>query len=174
MAGALVTLAAGAVLFSNRPQEPSREDTRPDVLVITIDTLRVDAVGPGRHTPALNAFLAGATHFPDARTVTPLTLPSHLSLFTGLLPARHGVHANVSEALPKDRRFSLLAEEFKQAGYTTAAFVAAPVIGRSTGIDAGFEIFESPEYATEVGGGFIRLIESMGVQPAKFDFDDER
>ena len=156
MAILTVLVIAGAVIMANGPREPSEEDTRPDVLVITIDTLRADAVGPGRLTPALNEFLAGATHFTDARTVTPLTLPSHLSLFTGLLPARHGVHGNVAQGLPEDRRLRLLAEEFKKAGYATAAFVAAPVIGRSTGIDAGFEVFEGPDYTTEAGS-FITL-----------------
>jgi arylsulfatase A-like enzyme len=121
---------------------------RPDVVIVTLDTLRADAMGRGRGTPAVEEFLEEATHFLRARTVVPLTLPSHVSLFTGLFPGRHAIHDNCAPPLPPaDRRdFSLLAEEFREAGYATAAFVAAPVLHARTGIAAGFERFEAPDY----------------------------
>ncbi len=119
------------------------------MLVVTIDTLRPDAVGPG--TPAINAFLGEATRFRKARTVAPLTLPAHASIFTGLLPSGHGIHDNVSEPLPprEKRSFPLLAEQFKDAGYATAAFVARAVLAAPTGIGSGFDVYDCPENESE-------------------------
>jgi arylsulfatase A-like enzyme len=117
------------------------------VLLVTIDTLRADAVGKKSQAPAIRGFLDQATHFQRARTVTPLTLPSHASMFTGLLPAGHGIHDNVTEPLPpRDaRRFPLLAEQMRDAGYGTAAFVARAVLAEATGIGSGFDVYECPE-----------------------------
>jgi arylsulfatase A-like enzyme len=123
-----------------------RGPERPNVLVVTIDTLRPDAVGNG--TPAIDAFFREATRYPRARTVTPLTLPAHTSMFTGLFPARHAIHDNVTEPLPpaERRAFPLLAEELRAAGYATAAFVSRAVLARPTGIASGFETFECPAW----------------------------
>jgi len=121
----------------------------PDVVVITIDTLRPDFVGAERQTPALAEFLAGATHFARARTPVPMTLPSHLSLFSGLLPVRVGVHDNATAPSGAARGFPLLAEEFRAAGYATAAFVSSCVVGDGTGVEAGFETFDAPAPLTD-------------------------
>jgi arylsulfatase A-like enzyme len=80
---------------------------RPNVLLVTVDTLRPDAVGKG--TPAMDAFLAQATRFTRARTVAPLTLPAHVSMLTGLLPASHGIHDNMTAPLPAERPFPMIA-----------------------------------------------------------------
>jgi len=124
----------------------SRTPEHPSVLVVTIDTLRADAVGHGRGTPAIDGFLRAAAHFPNARTVAPLTLPAHVSLFTGLIPAHHGIHDNVTEPLPARaaRPFPLLAEEYRDAGYATAAFVARAVLAPETGLAGGFDVYECP------------------------------
>jgi len=129
----------------------------PNVLVVTIDTLRPDAIGPG--TPAMSAFLAEATRFRRARTVAPLTLPAHTSIFTGLLPARHGIHDNVTEPLlPREgRAFPLLAEQFKDVGYSTAAFVSREVLAEATGIASGFDSYDCPATRAEreEDGGYV-------------------
>jgi len=133
----LVAVAAGAFLLL-RPR------ARPSVLLITIDTMRADAAGVGKGTPAIEEFLRRSTHFRRARTTAPLTLPAHLSLLSGLLPARHGIHDNVAPRLPKRRPFPLLQEEFAGAGYETAAFVACSVLAAETGIGAGFGSYDCP------------------------------
>jgi len=115
----------------------------PDVLLVTIDTMRPDAVGPGKDTPALDAFLASATLFRNARTVVPLTLPALVSLFSGLLPAVHGVHDNASVLHPTRRDFTMLAEELRGAGYATAAFTPVSVTGPHASIHAGFELYDA-------------------------------
>jgi len=117
---------------------------QPNVLLVTIDTLRADAVG--KDTPAISDFLAEARWFRKTRTVVPLTLPAHASIFTGLFPATHGIHDNVTEPLPTrgERSFPLLAEQLKDAGYSTAAFVARTVLAPATGIGAGFDVYDCP------------------------------
>ncbi len=114
----------------------------PCVLLVTFDTTRRDAIGPD--TPGVEAFLRTATAFPGMRVAAPLTLPTHLTLFSGLLPANHGIHDNVTSPLPLDRGFPLLAEEFRDAGYATAAFTAYAVMAPRTGAIAGFEHFDGP------------------------------
>lgn len=132
-----VLLALVLAACSSAPEHPN-------VLVVTIDTLRVDATGHA--TPAMDAFFREAARFRSARTVSPLTLPAHVSLFTGLLPAHHGIHDNVTEPLPPrtGRPFPLLAEEFRDAGYATAAFVARAVLAEETGIAGGFDLYDCP------------------------------
>ena len=72
--------------------------SQPDVLLITFDTTRADALGsyggdPGV-TPVLDVLAAEGVRFSDCRSVAPLTLPSHVSLFSGLYPPKHGVRDN--------------------------------------------------------------------------------
>ncbi len=138
-----------------------RAPGRPNVLVVTIDTLRADAIGGEKKTPAIDAFLAEGAHFAPARTVAPLTLPAHASLFTGLFPARHRVHDNVTEPLaPRgERPFPLLAEEFRDRGYATAAFVARAVLAPPTGIASGFDVYECPE--RDEGTGYVQAEERI-------------
>jgi hypothetical protein len=117
---------------------------RPNVLIVTIDTLRPDAIGEG--TPAIRGFLAEATRFRATRTVAPLTLPSHTSMFTGLFPKSDGIHDNVTEPIPPrgNRPFPFLAEQFKDKGYATAAFVSRAVLAPATGVGAGFDLYDCP------------------------------
>src|SRR4030095_6237595 len=69
----------------------------------------------------------------------PETLPSHASLFTGLLPAGHGVHEN-ARSLARDR--TLAAERLQKSGYSTAAFVSAFVLARRFGLARGFDVYD--------------------------------
>src|SRR5262245_43289101 len=102
--GALSALTA----CNRQPSAPAR----PNVLLITIDTLRADRVGHGL-TPALDALAARGTRFTNARTPAPLTLPSHTAILTGTLPPVNGVRLN-GEML-KVR--PTLARAFHDAGY---------------------------------------------------------
>jgi len=122
---------------------PWRSAAAPDTVVfITIDTLRADAVG--EDTPAILELAARGRSFSAARTTVPLTLPAHATMFTGLLPPRHGIRDNASAPLPAvgDRPFSLLAEEFQAAGYQTAGFAASAVLDPRYGLNSGFARYE--------------------------------
>jgi arylsulfatase A-like enzyme len=119
------------------------------LLIVTLDTTRRDVLGfaarasfEPAHTPALDAFARSAVDFRRAWTVAPLTLPAHASLFTGLYPAVHGVRDNLGFRVPEAA--TTVAERLAALGFETAAVVAAPVIGRESGIGQGFASFEGP------------------------------
>ena len=120
------------------------EAPRPSVLLVTIDTLRADAVSAwgveADTTPRLDALAAAGARFAQATTVTPLTLPAHASLLTGWRPGRHGLTVNgvARPELPVET----LAEHLGAAGHDTAAFVSAAVLQRRHGLDAGFDLYD--------------------------------
>ncbi len=110
---------------------------RPNVLLITVDTLRADRVGRGL-TPAIDTLAARGVRFTNARTAVPLTLPSHTSIMTGALPPANGVRIN--GAAPTAR--PTIATFFKAAGYRTGAFIGAYVLDRRFGLSAGFDTYD--------------------------------
>lgn len=118
----------------------------PHVLVVTLDTTRADALGvyggDPAVTPRLDQLAQRSTVFTQARTVAPITLPSHSSMFTGLYPPRHGVRDNGPTPLPSSAL--TLAEGAKQAGYQTAAFVSSQALDRSFGLNQGFDLYDQP------------------------------
>jgi len=135
-------------------------DDAPSVLLITVDTLRADALGvygnARARTPRMDRLAAEGLLFTRAKTVCPITLPSHLTILTGLYPAEHGVRDN-DPALPlpgpEFRDFATLAETFRARGYATAAFVSASVVAARTGLDQGFDVYNGP--AASVPGSLV-------------------
>src|SRR5438270_12219014 len=91
--GAAVSLACGR-------SAPARSSFRPNVLLVTIDTFRADRVGTGV-APTIDRLAAASLRFTNARTAVPLTLPSHTTIHTGLLPPQHGVRENGAGPLPE-------------------------------------------------------------------------
>jgi choline-sulfatase len=106
-------------------------------------------------TPVIDGLAREGTWFPHAYTPCPLTLPAHTTMFSGLYPDRHGVRENDSFKVPKreNRRYSLLAEDLKDAGFQTAAFVSAQPMERRFGLAAGFDVYDEPDPKTARGGG---------------------
>ena len=97
------------------------------VVVITLDTTRADRLSPygfmNVSLPALERLAREGVVFDAATSVAPLTLPAHTSLFTGLLPPRHGVRDNADPPLAE--RFTTLAESLGTRGFRTAGFVSS-------------------------------------------------
>lgn len=129
--------------------EPARPPwSPPDVLLISIDTLRADHLPtygyPRPTAPYIDAFSREAAVFEQAYTHAPFTLPSHTSLLTGLYPERHGVQ-NRGDTLGPD--VVTLAELLRSAGYRTAAFTNGYFVSPEFGLDRGFEVFD---YAHEI------------------------
>lgn len=152
--GLSVLLACGA----EAPPEPSpavEEATArgPDILLVTIDTLRADRVGaygdPLAHTPAIDALAAEGVLFRESHGVTPLTLPSHASILTGLYPSRHGLRDNAGFRLPDT--VPTLAGALQASGYHTGAFVSAFVLDGAWGLDRGFDVYRDPFRPADLG-----------------------
>jgi len=134
------------------PPPPPPRDSRPDILLVTIDTLRADRVGaygdPLAQTPGMDALAANGVLFREAHAVTPLTLPSHASILTGLYPRNHGLRDNGGFHLSDD--VVTVAEVLSGSGYQTAAFVGAFVLDSAWGLDQGFETYRDPFHPQEV------------------------
>jgi arylsulfatase A-like enzyme/Flp pilus assembly protein TadD len=121
---------------------PPPAATRPNVLLVTVDTLRPDALGwvAGRHaTPEIDRLAAAGFRFPGAVAPAPVTLPSHASILTGLVPRRHGARDN-GQPLPEGP--VTLAETLGARGYATGAFVSGFPLVRAFGVDRGFAHFD--------------------------------
>jgi choline-sulfatase len=119
------------------------KDTRPNVVLITIDTLRADRVGVyggSVDTPTLDRLAKEGIRFEAAASTVPLTLPAHVSMLSGRLPVAHTVRTNDGFDVP--REVVLVSESLKEAGYETAAFVGASVLRSETGIGRGFDLFD--------------------------------
>lgn len=126
---------------------PGREQppTEIPVFVISIDTLRADRVGAwttgsSSLTPAIDELARQSLRFQHAFSPCPLTLPSHASLLTGLLPSVHGVRDNLGYALDKTR--PTLARLLREHGYATGAAVSSTVLRFDTGLHDGFDVYD--------------------------------
>jgi arylsulfatase A-like enzyme/tetratricopeptide (TPR) repeat protein len=156
----LLALAAGAGYCARavlRPSAPPQRAAAGNLLLVTIDTLRADRVGAyghhGAQTPALDRLAGAGVLVEDAVVQVPQTRPSHVSIFTGLLPYEHGIRDNFSPAL--EASHPTLATLLKRQGYATGAFVAAYPVSRDSGLDRGFDVYDDP-FAGARGGG-LRL-----------------
>ncbi len=150
---ALVLGVAGCNRVEGRPNAAPE---RPNLLLVTIDTLRADHVGAygaeDAQTPTLDGLAREGTRFTTAVASAPLTLPSHASMLTGIHPPGLGVRHNGLYRLDGD--FETLAERLRAEGWATAAVIGAFVLHRSTGLDQGFDLYDdetSPEAATPSG-----------------------
>lgn len=116
---------------------------QPDVILLSIDTLRADHVGAyGYHrdtTPFLDELAAKGTRYESARSPSPWTLPTHTTMLSGQLPIHHGV---VDDGGGIPDQVPLIQERFAQAGYATGAAVATLFVGRKFGFSRGFDRFD--------------------------------
>jgi choline-sulfatase len=126
-------------------------DSRPNVLLITLDTTRADRLGAYGYVPAktphLDRLAAEGVRVKDATSVAPITLPSHATIFTGLLPPTHGVRDNGSYALGQDA--VTLAERLRDSGWRTQAFVSALVLHRRYQLDQGFAGYDDDLWSAD-------------------------
>ena len=115
----------------------------PSILLITIDTLRADAVSAygdvEATTPTFDTLAAAGHLYTRAYAPSPWTLPSHASLFTGMTIDGHGVGLQGRVTLPQAAQ--TLAERLRDAGYETAGFSENALISQTFGFDQGFDHF---------------------------------
>ena len=138
----LALAAAGVSLV--RGHRALHREAGLNVLLITIDTLRADALGTYGHptvkTPWIDRLAAQGVRFDQAHAHGVLTLPSHASILSGLYPLDHGIRDNDGFRFPSGR--GTLATILKRQGYATAAFVSAFPLDSRFGLDRGFDLYD--------------------------------
>ena len=144
-----VALAVAGALSIAAPSDPateSAETVRPNVVLITVDTLRADHLSSyGYHlrtSPNMDQLARDGLRFDRAYTPIPMTGPAHFSMFTGRYPQEHGVRIN-GVALPDDSKWLTVPQVLRRFGYTSGAFVSAwPLIGRLTRLHRDFDYYD--------------------------------
>lgn len=115
----------------------------PNVVVITIDTLRADHVGcygdRNVKTPNIDALAHEGVRFERAFTPVPVTLPAHTALFTGTYPLRSGMHDFADNKLNPSQ--PTLASVLKAKGYATGAVIGSAVLDSRFGLNHGFDFY---------------------------------
>ncbi len=136
------------------------------VVLISLDTFRADALGAlsgaeSSPTPALDRLVADGVLFEEAVCQIPHTLPSHMSLFTGLYPEAHTVRPG---GAPLTATIPVLGELVKEAGYTTSAIVTTEWLDPKWGFDRGFDDYRRlphrPTYAPRVNSAALERIDA--------------
>ena len=129
------------------------------VVLISVDTLRADHLPAygyrGVETPHLDALRKDAVLFENAYSHVPLTLPSHVSIFTGMLPPQNGVRDNLGYALRAQT--PTLASVLKAGGYATGGAVSSIVLSHATGVSRGFDFWEDNVEPTKINQSLSRV-----------------
>src|SRR5207247_4227924 len=141
---ALILLVSLALSVGCGPPRPPAFPGAP-VILISIDTLRADhlpAYGYAKvETPSIDALQRDSILFENAYSHCPLTLPSHVSMLTGLLPTEHGVRSNLGYRFDGVAH-PTLARILRTHGYATGAAVSAYVLRGATGINDSLDFFD--------------------------------
>jgi arylsulfatase A-like enzyme/tetratricopeptide (TPR) repeat protein len=149
VAGFVFTLLL--VVPGSNPAGQARVPRRPNILFVTIDTLRADRVGAygakSPATPVMDQLAAEGCLFEAAIVQVPLTRSSHVTIFTGLYPFQHGIRDNFAPPLAAAHR--TLAEILKEQGYATGGFVGSFIVNTQSGLNRGFDEFDD---TFETGG----------------------
>jgi arylsulfatase A-like enzyme/Tfp pilus assembly protein PilF len=131
--------------------------SRPNVLLVTIDTLRADHLGcygyPLARTPNIDRLAAEGLRCANAISAAPITMPSHSTILTGLYPPAHGVRDNGVYALADE--VVTLPERLKAKGYATQAFVSAVVLSRRYNLTQGFDGYDDDLWAEDAPKMFM-------------------
>ena len=110
------------LLFAGKPAPSASNGVLPNLLLITIDTLRADHLGcygyRSIQTPVIDALAAEGVLYENCIAQSPMTLPSHCTILTGTYPQFHGVRDNIAFSL--DPKIPTIAELLKSRGYATA------------------------------------------------------
>jgi choline-sulfatase len=145
-ARAVAVVLGGASALATSGCKPGSVRREPGlrVLLVTVDTLRADALGaygrPGAETPWMDRLAAEGVRFAEARAQNVVTLPSHANILSGRYPPDHGVRDNSGFRFPAET--ATLATLLKARGYRTGAFVSAFPLDSRFGLDRGFDVYD--------------------------------
>lgn len=140
----ILLLCLSAFVFLAAILQAQLKKNRPNILLITIDTLRADRLGcygsADPKTPNIDSLAERGALFSRAFAHSPTTLPSHTNILLGVTPNYHGVHDNANFRVSGE--FVTLAEHLKKSGYSTAAFVGAFPLDSRFGLTKGFDVYD--------------------------------
>lgn len=176
----LICCAAIYFYFHKRPIKSNVHLNKPNILLITIDTIRPDYVscyGGSNSTPNIDSIAKNGILFENTYSSVPLTFPSHTSILSGLFPSSHGMHNNGLEILSKPD--ILIGSQLKKQGYRTGAVVSSFVLDRKFGLEKSFDVyddsmerkpglfsnFEVERPGNEVSKQGIKILESFPSSP---------
>lgn len=163
LVGAMLTIALSAAAlwtFSSAPRAvmsavPSPTSGKPNIILISLDTLRADHLGCYGYSratsPAIDAFAAQAVRFEQVISESCWTLPSHMTLFTGLYPTTHGV---MTAGASLSAQVRTLPEILKANGYRTFAYTGGGYVAKTFGFGRGFD-----EYVATSERGLAEIID---------------
>jgi arylsulfatase A-like enzyme len=141
---ACAAMLGTAALLACSPASEDVPTAPPNLLLVTVDTLRPDELacygGEAHIGETLCSLADGGTRFEWAFSTAPYTAPSIATVLTGIYPFAHGVRQSAVSFLHSD--IETLPELLQQAGYTTAAFVSNPVLDRARRFDQGFGVYD--------------------------------
>ncbi len=159
--------ALGLILFCPDPSGAAVPPERPNVILISVDTMRADAVGCYSggisDTPNIDRLAEDSVLFENAISVSPWTLPAHMSMFTGLYPSKHRLNLAKSSPLfwlrpkPLTTEVKTLGEIFKSRNYSTAAFTGGGYVDGSWGFNRGFDVYDDKK--PKIGDGVTAAID---------------
>lgn len=173
--GACAVLCCGLALalWPSRSKARAAQHRRPNVVLITVDALRQDALScygsKKASTPNIDRLARQGIRFSNANTACPWTRPSCASIHLSVYPGCHGMgelstndNPLLANAMPG--ALSTLAQAFKAKGYATQAFVSNPQVSREFGFDRGFDDYCMYE---DVGDRAHGLDLAEAVEPAR-------
>jgi arylsulfatase A-like enzyme/Tfp pilus assembly protein PilF len=163
---ALITVSAGEALV---PAAQDKTNLPFRIILITVDTLRADRLecyGYSRSkSPNISRLARDGVLFRNAVSCSPLTLPSHSSIFAATYPRVHGVRDQSGFSLP--RGSETLAARLKTGGRATGAFVGSFVLDSRFGLDQGFDYYYDRFDSTRARSGMPEMLERRGEAVAR-------
>jgi arylsulfatase A-like enzyme len=161
---ASVLFCIGSAVAANTPAPHSKNDTRPNILLITLDTTRADRMGflgsKRGLTPNLDALAQHGIVFTHAYSHVPITTASHTTILTGTYPQFNRVN---DFGIPLSARLPYLPDLLRAHGYHTGAFVGSlildPLDGTAPGFDRGFEIYDAGFHLRRHGADRYKTVE---------------
>lgn len=163
---------AALILGSACSPGPRQVPEAPNVLLISVDTLRADHLGCYGYdrptSPRLDEFARESVRFAEARAQSSWTKPAMATILTGLYPVTHGAERRANGIAPEART---LAERLSAAGYETAMFTTNPTVVEKFGFGRGFDRFE---YVHQLQGRKRRSVDSAAMVQAGVAWLDGR
>jgi arylsulfatase A-like enzyme/Flp pilus assembly protein TadD len=139
----VLALLAALLIFPLLASAADPPNNPPNVVLITIDTVRADHLGCYGYklieTPHLDALAAAGIRFTNAYTPVPITLPAHSVMITGTYPIRTGIHDFSGNRLNASQ--PTLATLLHAKGYTTGAVLGSAVLDSRFGLNRGFDFY---------------------------------